>query len=462
MRDARADAPAAVGWTVIAASFGFALIQLDVTIVNVALPRMGQALRTDVAGLQWVVDAYALVFAALLLGAGSLGDRFGARRVYGIGVLAFAAGSVACGLAPSAGWLIAGRAVQGLGAAAMLPCSLALLNHATGHDPRLRARAVGWWTAAGGIAIAAGPLAGGVLLSFAGWRSIFLVNLPVCAAAGLLALRVEETRPKPDGRGLDPLGQALGVLAIGGVTAAVIEARPLGWTAAPVLAAAAIGAASAAAFVANEARTPRPMLPLGLFRQRGFGAAVGYGVIANLTYYGVIFVLSLYLQRAMGYGPLKAGLAYLPLTATLFFVNVVSGWWVGRAGSRTPMTVGALIDVAGFVLLASLGVAGGYAALLPAFLVIPAGMGLGVPAMTTAVLASAGQARSGLASGVLNAARQAGGAMGVALFGALAGGGPAQIGPGLRVCAIIAAALLAVAATLARLGVPGGRPQAAR
>lgn len=450
--DAAATTARRVWWTVTAASFGFALVQLDVTIVNVALPSIGRALGAGTAGLQWVVDAYALSFAALLLGAGSLGDLFGARRVYLAGMAVFAGASLACGLAPSAPWLIAARALQGLGAAAMLPCSLALLNHAAGHDRKLRAKAVGWWTAAGSITIAAGPIVGGLVLGVAGWRSIFLVNLPVCALGAFLTLKVEETEPRKGG-GFDPLGQALIAIAMAALTAAVIEAQPLGVAHPFVAAAAAAGLLAAIGFVLVERRASHPMLPLGLFARPGFTPAVLFGVIANMTYYGVVFVLSLYLQDVLGYGPVKAGLAYLPLTATFFVVNVFSGWWVGRAGSRPPMVVGALIDAAGFGLLMLLTARSPYWAMLPAFALMPSGMGLGVPAMTTAVLASVDKAQSGLASGVLNAARQAGGAVGVALFGALAAGGREHIVSGLRASAVTAVALLAVAAIIAAVGI---------
>jgi MFS transporter, DHA2 family, methylenomycin A resistance protein len=445
-------------WTVFAASFGFALIQLDVTIVNVALPRIGQELNAPVALLQWVVDSYALCFAALLLSAGFLGDRFGARKVYQGGLILFGLASVACGLAPTGGFLIAARALQGVGAAAMLPTSLALLNHASGHDGKLRAKAVGWWTASGSITIAAGPIVGGLLLGAAGWRSIFLVNLPICIIAALQTLRVEETETKAQD-GFDVSGQILAIIALAALTAAVIEAKPLGLASLFVWMLALIGIVATVGFLLVEARSPHPMLPLGLFKNSTFSVAVVYGVIANLTYYGIIFVLSLYLQNVLGYGPVKAGLAYLPLTATFFVVNIFSGWWTGLVGSRQPMVVGALIDAAGFALLLLLGAESPYAMMLPAFALLPAGMGLGVPAMTSAVLASVEKRMSGLAAGVLNAARQAGGAVGVALFGALGGEQGAGIVTGLHVSSTIAVAALMIAALIAFAGV-SGKPHA--
>ncbi len=445
---------ATIRWTVSATSFGFALVQLDVTIVNVALPRIGSDLGTSVAGLQWVVDAYALVFAALLLTAGFLGDRFGAKRLYFGGLGLFALASLCCGLAATAGTLIVGRALQGIGAAAMLPSSLALLNQASGHDAKLRAWAVGWWTAAGSITIAAGPIVGGLILGAASWRAIFLVNLPICALGAWLTSRVPDTDRTNGKRGFDPLGQILGIVALGALVGAVIETKPLGLTHPLVLAGFALGVAAALAFVAVETKASTPMLPLGLFRAPGFAACIIYGTVVNLTYYGIVFVLSLYLQRGLGYGAVATGFAYLPLTATFFAVNVLSGTLVGRFGSRPSMVWGAVVDAIGFALLLRLSLGSPYAAMLLPFALIPAGMGTGVPAMTTAILAGTAKEMSGIASAVLNAARQAGGALGVALFGALAGETPDHVVSGLHASAVAAVALLLCAAVLSAWAVP--------
>jgi len=436
-----------------AASFGFALVQLDVTIVNVALPRIATDLHAGVAGLQWVVDAYALAFAVLLLSMGYLGDRLGSRHVYLGGMLLFALASVFCGCSVNAAMLIVGRTLQGMGAAAMLPCSLALLSHATAHEHVLRAPAVGWWTAAGAISIAAGPIIGGLLMSMASWRSIFFVNVPICALGAWLTLRVPETERKAhDGR-FDVFGQLLAILALTGLTMAVIEAKPLGWTHPLVLACVVVALITVPLFVRAESRNAAPMLPLKFFRAPGFSVAVMYGVIVNFTYYGIVFLLSLYLQRVHGYSALRTGLAYLPLTATFFGVNVFSGWLVGRIGARWPMVLGALIDGLGFSLFLLLGANSAYLLMLPAFALLPCGMGLGVPAMTTTVLSAVDKHASGTASGVLNAARQAAGAIGVALFGALAGETNEQIVHGLHRSAWIAVALLVMAAILAFRGI---------
>ncbi|GLQ88413.1 MFS transporter [Dyella flagellata] len=436
-----------------AASFGFALVQLDVTIVNVALPRIASELHAGVAGLQWVVDAYALAFAVLLLSMGYLGDHLGARRVYLGGMLLFALASVFCGCSGNSTMLIAGRTLQGVGAAAMLPCSLALLSHATAHEHALRARAVGWWTASGAIAIAAGPIIGGLLMSVTSWRSIFFVNVPICALGAWLTWRVPETERKEHNGRFDLRGQALAIAALTGLTMAVIEAKPLGWTHPLVLACVGMALLAAPLFVYVESRCTVPMLPLKFFRAPGFSVAVAYGVIVNLSYYGIVFLLSLYLQQVHGYSALRTGLAYLPLTATFFGVNVFSGWLVGRSGARLPMVLGALIDGAGFALLLLLDAGSPYLLMLPAFALLPCGMGLGVPAMTTTVLGAVDKRVSGTASGVLNAARQAAGAIGVALFGSLAGSSNDMIVRGLHRSAWIALVMLLMAAALAFRGI---------
>jgi MFS transporter, DHA2 family, methylenomycin A resistance protein len=451
-------------------SVGFVVTQLDVTIVNVALARIAADLHANVTALQWIVDAYTLAFAVLMLSAGALGDRFGARRMFAAGIALFALASLLCGLAANCAWLVAARACQGVGAAAMLPNSLALLNQSCAHDPKLRARAVGWWTATGSMSIAAGPVIGGVLIDAFGWRSIFVVNLPLCAA-GLAATfawlpKAASAKKTPNtssatdsptaslhvaARGIDPLGQLFAVVALTAFTGAVIELRPLGL--AHPLAAGGLGLALAAAcaFVATERRIATPMLPLSLFGKRTFSAAVLFGICVNLTYYGVVFVLSLFLQRVRGDTPLQASLVFLPLTGGFLISNVMSGWVVGKFGARVPMLIGALIAALGYGLLHQVGAQTPLWALLVPFLLIPCGMGLAVPAMTTAVLASADARRAGTASAALNTARQAGGAVGVAAFGALASGTQAaQIAAGLHAATAISTVILLTAAVLAR------------
>lgn len=431
-------------------SLAFVVGQLDVTIVNVALPRIAADLGADVAALQWIVDAYTLAFAAFMLSAGTLGDSFGNRRGFVAGLTLFALASLGCALVRSGGELIAARALQGLGAAAMLPNSLALLNHAFADAPRQRARAIGWWTAAGSISIAAGPVCGGLLLGMGDWRLIFLVNLPLCAA-GLLCARYlpDDAAARDVQKRLDVTGQLVATLALTLLTGCAIEARAA--VLPPMLLGGALASACVCAlvFVAIERRRAEPMIPPALFRSRAFNAAVGFGMIVNFTYYGTIFGLTLYLQRALGYSPLQAGLAFLPLTAGFFMSNVASGRLSAAYGSRLPMLIGAVVDAAGFALLHRVGVGTSYADLWLPFLLIPTGMGLAVPAMTAAVLASVERQRGGTASAVLNTARQAAGALGVAVYGALVVGSGAAIAHGMRTIALISCALLAAACVLA-------------
>ncbi|WNC93779.1 MFS transporter [Paraburkholderia sp. FT54] len=458
----------ALGRVLATVSVGFVVTQLDVTIVNIALPRIGADLHANVTGLQWVVDAYTLAFAVLMLSAGALGDRFGARRLYAAGIVLFALASLACGLALDATMLVAARALQGVGAAAMLPNSLALLNQSYGHDPKLRARAVGLWTAAGAIAIAAGPVAGGLLIAAFGWRSIFLVNLPICAAGFLATLlwvpQPEATTPRQGRQSasaterdtnpcrIDLSGQCLAVVALTAFVAAVIEWRPLGLGHPLVAGGFVLALIAAGAFIVVESRVAAPMLPLSLFSKRSFSVAVLFGICVNLTYYGMVFVLSLYLQRVRGYTPLQAGLAFLPLTGGFLLSNVASGWVVGRFGVRLPMIAGAITAGLGYGLLHFVDASTPLIGLLLPFLLIPSGMGLAVPAMTTAVLASTNAVRAGTASAVLNTARQAGGAVGVAAFGALASGAAAaQIVPGMRASTAVSVGLLVIGGVLSCL-----------
>ena len=440
------------GWTQAAANLGFALVQLDVTVVNVALPRLGSDLAAGISGLQWIVDGYALVFAVMLLVGGYLGDRYGARRMYLAGVGLFALASALCGLAPEVVTLVAARALQGVGAAVMLPCSLSLINHATQHDAPLRVRAVGLWTASGSIGLAAGPVLGGLLLAGGSWRLIFLVNLPVCLFAALFALRAPETPREAEGQGFDPFGQLLAVLALGGLVGAVIEAHPLGFGHPAVIGLLLLAGVAGPLFVWVEGRVAAPVLPLSLFRSSTFSTAVAYGTAANVTFYGMIFVLSLYFQRVRGYGGPETGLAYLPLMATFIAVNLVNSRMVARFGVRACMVGGFLVDALAFAALLMLGVGSPYWLALPAFLLMPAGMGTGVPAMIGAMLGSVERSRSGVAAAVTNAARQAGGAIGVAVFGTLAG--PDLVG-GLHLGAALSAMLLVAMALVAALFVPG-------
>lgn len=436
----------------LATSFAFVIVQLDVTIVNVALPHIGAELGAGVGALQWVVDAYTLGFAVFLLAAGVMGDRFGPRRVFLGGFALFTAASIACAMAPGPLALNLARAMQGVGAALLVPSSLSILNFAYAHDKARLAKAIGWWTAAGGVSIAAGPVVGGLLLSCAGWRSIFWVNVPICIAGFLLTRAVvPPMAANQTARSFDLPGQALAVIALSALIGSVIEGPARGWTSEIVLAAMACAVLAGAAFVLVERHARSPMLPLSLFRSAGFCAATVFGVLVNFAYYGIIFVLSLYLQRVRGFSVMETGMAFIPLTGTFIFSNPASGWLSGRTGLRLPMVLGGLIGAAGYAMLGMLGVShtATFYDMLPGLVLIPAGMGLAVPAMTTSILSSVARDQAGLASAVLNTARQVGGAMGVAVFGALLASGSGPALAGVRTATLMSAAMLVLAAALA-------------
>src|SRR5471032_2912099 len=436
----------------LASSFAFIIVQLDVTIVNVALPRMGAELGADVSALQWVVDAYTLGFAAFLLSAGVMGEKFGSKRVFLTGFGLFTLASVACAAAPSVMALNMARAVQGVGAALLLPSSLAILNFTYAHDKKMLAKAIGWWTAAGGVSIAAGPVIGGLLLSTAGWRSIFWVNVPICVAGFALTYYVvPRMASKEPSRHFDLPGQLLSVLALIGFIGAVIEAHALGFSSMVVRGGFVLAFVAGAAFLMVESRVRAPMLPLTLFHSMRFSGAVMFGVLANFTYYGVIFVLSFYLQKVRGYSVFETGLTFLPLTGTAIISNIAGGRLSAHTGLRLLMVVGSLIGCTGYALLGAFGISdhATFLDMLPGLALIPIGSGLAIPAMTTSILSSVERHQAGTASAVLNTARQVGGATGVAIFGAIVAGGGAAVMGGVRNAMLISALLLLVAVAVA-------------
>jgi len=448
MSVAVASRRAGIGLVVVATSFGFVLVQLDVSILNVALARIGAALGTGVAGLQWVVDAYTIAFASLMLSAGALGDRIGARRAYMSGFILFVLASLGCGLAPGVGALIVARAVQGIGAALLVPCSLALLTHACRGDAAARGRAISLWAAAASVALAAGPVIGGVLIDTLGWRSIFFINLPIgVAGVWLTRVFVEDTPQR--GSGFDRMGQALVLVTLLVLTGTVIEAGRLGFGSTAVLCGFAVAAVAGTSFVVVETRGHDPMLPLHFFRQPAFSSAAAIGLLINLTLYGGIFVLGLYLQQVRHYSPMMSGFAFLPFPVALGLSNLATGRLGGRPWLGRPMAGGLLLGALGFLLLRRLGAATPYAAMLPGLIVIPAGIGLAVPLMTSALLSTVPGSRSGVAAGVLNTVRQVGGGIGVALFGALMA---ARGVAGIQTAFVLSAVLLAGGALIAAIG----------
>ncbi|MEU3527168.1 MFS transporter [Streptomyces sp. NPDC038707] len=418
--------------TLVAAILGTALITLDSTIVTVALPAIESALGGGMSGLQWVVDSYTLALAALMLSTGAFADRAGASRAYALGITVFTLASAACGLAPGLPALIGARTVQGAAAAVVLPASLALVRQAY-PDPARRGRAVAAWAAGSSTALALGPVAGGLLTTWWDWRAIFFVNLPLGVAALVLLVRAPRSARQP--APLDLPGQATAVLALTALTFAVIEGGTAG------LVSGAVAVAAAAAFVRIETRRTHPVVPLGLFRDRAVRLAVATGSACSVAFYGMVFVFSLFFQRVQGRSALAAGLLFLPMTGLIAVTNVLAGRLAGRYGARVPLLAGQALAVAG--LLALFTVDAGTPAPVAAVLLVPLAVGaaLAIPALTTVLLDAVPTERTGVAAGVLNAARQVSGGLGIAVFGTLVADGFAA---GLRASLTVAAALLAV------------------
>ncbi|MGW1249305.1 MFS transporter [Streptomyces sp. NPDC002535] len=442
--DAPSSARTSPGPALAAAMLGFALITLDTSVVNVALPAIGADLRTGMSGLQWVVDAYTLAFAALLLSSGALADRVGASRAYGIGAVAFVLASAACGLAPGLPALLAARAVQGVAAAVMLPASLALVREAYG-DPVRRARAVSLWAAGGTVAVALGPVAGGALTTAWSWRGIFFVNLPLGLLALALLSRVARSRRRP--APLDLPGQLTAMAALGALTFAAIEGGTEAWWALG------LAGVSFAAFLLIETRRRHPVVPLGLFRNRTVAVAVAAGSANSVAFYGMLFVFSLFFQQVLGLSALAAGLMFLPMTGLLAGVNILSARVAARYGARLPIVVGQAVAVAG--LLGLLTVDAHTPRVAQALLLVPLALGAGfsLPPLIASMMEAVPADRAGTAAGLLNAVRQTAGALAIAVFGSLAA---ASVESALRTSLLISAALLALT-TLLSLRLPGRR-----
>ncbi|WP_055602635.1 MFS transporter [Streptomyces aureus] len=436
--------PKSPGPALAAAMLGFALITLDTSVVNVALPAIGDDLRAGMSGLPWVVDAYTLPFAALLLSSGALADRFGASRAYGIGVVVFVLASAACGLAPGLPALLAARAVQGVAAAVMLPASLALVREAYG-DPGRRARAVSLWAAGGTVAVALGPVAGGALTTAWSWRGVFFVNLPLglLALAPLSRVARSERRPAP----LDLPGQLTAMAALGALTFAAIEGGTEAWWALG------IAGVSFAAFLLIETRRRHPVVPLGLFRNPTVAVAVAAGSANSVAFYGTLFVFSLFFQQVLGLSALAAGLMFLPMTGLLAGVNILSARVAARYGARLPIVLGQAVAVAG--LLGLLTVDAHTPRVAQALLLVPLALGAGfsLPPLIASMMEAVPADRAGTAAGLLNAVRQTAGALAIAVFGSLAA---ASTESALRTSLLISASFLALT-TVASLRLPGRR-----
>ncbi|MGW4911659.1 MFS transporter [Streptomyces sp. NPDC004270] len=398
-----------------AVCLGTFMLLLDVTIVVVALPDMAAALHASLSDLQWVVDGYALALAALLLGAGAAADILGRRRVHVAGVVLFAAASLLCGLAPGPGTLVAARAVQGVGAAAMFATTLPLLGSV--YQGRQRSAALGVWGAVSGGAAAVGPVVGGLLTAGPGWRWIFLVNLPVSVVAVWLTLRVVPESRGPRGMRVDWAGTVAFALFAGGVTYGVVRAGEDGWTASAALGAFAAAALGLLVFVLVERRAAHPLLELSLLRGRSFtGVMVGAFAFSGVAF-GALPYVSIWMQTLLGMTPVRGGLTLLPMTVAAMVVAVLVGRLLHGAPARLTVGGGLLLIGAGDLCQAVLGAGSSWTALIPGFVLVGVGTGLVSPTVAGAALAAVPAERAGMAGGAVNTVRQLGYALGVAVSG---------------------------------------------
>lgn len=432
---------------VAAAVLGSGMTMLDGTVVNVALHTIGEDLDASLAELQWITNGYLLSLSSLILLGGSLGDRFGRRRVFVVGTLWFAVASLACGLAPTPLILIAARVLQGVGAALLTPGSLAMIQGAFAHDDR--ARAIGSWSGLTSVAAAIGPLVGGALVQYASWRWIFLINLPVAALTVLIAQRaVPETKDPHAPRRFDVLGGLLVALALGALTYALTE-----WGGALAPWAGVVAVVAAAAYVLDERRSDHPMLPLGIFANRTFAAANLMTLVVYAALGAVLFFLVLQLQTVSGYGALRAGLATLPVTLCMLLLASRGGALATRIGPRLPMTVGPLVLAGGTLLLLRVGPDADYwTDVLPGLVVFGLGLALMVAPLTATVLAAASDEHAGIASGVNNAVARAGSLLAVAALPAAVGLGGEEYADPAAFDAAYGSATIACAVLLAAGG----------
>ncbi|XVQ06265.1 MFS transporter [Spirillospora sp. CA-255316] len=446
-------------WVVVATALGAGLVLLETTVLNVALPEIARDLHTGMAGMQWTVNAFALTLSGLILLGGALGDRYGRRRIYLVGLALFAIGSLLGGFVSSIGWLVAARALQGVGGALLVPGSLALIQAA--FHPADRARAVGAWSGVSGVAGAAGPLLGGAVVDAAGWRWVFWINVPIAAVVAMLVIRYV-----PDARGeaapgrFDAAGAALAAIGLGGLTYSLTDASR-GWPLAG--AAAALGMLALVAFVVVERRATAPMLPMGLFSVREFSAAnlasfCLYGAVA-----GVFFLVPMQLQITTGYSALATGTALLPITAVVLVLSPRAGTLVTRVGPRILLTAGAVLCATAALLALRIGPDASYVPdVLPAVLAA----GLGISAVTTpisvTVLSAVPDSRAGIASGVNNGVARAAGLLVVAALPLLANlpqdaaRTPGALDQGFDVSMLACAGLFLLGAVVAWCGI--GRP----
>jgi EmrB/QacA subfamily drug resistance transporter len=405
-------------WTLAAVGFGLFMIMLDNTVVNVALPSIQRDLGARISELEWIVSAYALTFAALMLTGGKLADLLGRRSVFIAGLTIFAGASLACALAPSASFLIGARVVQGAGAALMNPATLSIIT-AT-FPPRERGTAIGIWAGVSATALAIGPMAGGLLTEHVGWSSIFYINVPIGAVAiAASLLLIEESRDTSDEQRLDLPGLLTSGIGLFALTYGLIGADIYGWTSVRIIGAFALAAVTLVAFVLLELRQARPMLDLGLFRNATFLGANVVVLLVTFAMFGVLFFVSLYLQNVLGYSPVRAGAAFLPMTMLIVLIAPLAGRFSDRVGSRWLLTAGMAFVAVQLLYLSRLGVEASYLTIAPGMVLGGIGLALVMSPATAAALSGVPVDKAGVGSAVVNTSRQLGGSLGIALLGAV-------------------------------------------
>ncbi|GAA4061685.1 MFS transporter [Actinomadura miaoliensis] len=442
------------------ACLGQFMVLLDSTIVGAALPDMQERLHTQLTGLQWIVDAYVLLVAMLLLSGGVFADRFGRKRMFLAGVAVFTAASVVCSVAPSIGWLVTGRVMQGIGAAALSPASLALLAAAY-PVPQERVRAIGLWAGFSGIGLAAGPLAGGILVDAFGWPVIFLVNVPIGAVLLLVGLRILDESRNPSAPAVDIPGTVLSVLGAGALTYGLIEGGSRGWSSPLILGSFAVAVVLLAAFVAVESRVAAPMLPLRLFRERLFTVSNTTMVVVGFALMGSVFFFSQFFVYVQGSSILRAGLQTLPTSLAMVIVSPYAGRLAAKHGFRIVVTVGLALGGLGLLALGFVHEHTGYGNVWWRLAIIGLGFGLTMSPLTGAAIAAVSPQEGGLASGISSTTRQIGAVLGVAVLGAIVhsrSSGGASFEAGLNSAFIAAGAVTLVSAVFTGLWLANSKP----
>jgi EmrB/QacA subfamily drug resistance transporter len=406
-------------WSLVAVALATFMTYLDNNVTNVAIPTIQRSLHLSTAGLEWVVSSYFLAFAALLLAGGRLADAYGRRRLFFAGLTVFTLASLGAGLAGSGGVLIGMRLLQGTGAALLVPTTLAIIV-ATFDDARERAAAIGVWTAIGAMALAFGPLIGGLISQHLRWGWIFFINVPVGAVTSAIAAgSVGESRGTSVARSLDVPGLVVSVIALFSLTYALIEGHDQGWTSRLILGAFSLAAVAVAAFTVIEARSAHPMIPLPVLRSGAFSGGIGTMMMWAFGVFGIYFFTSIYLQEVLGFSPTKAGLAFVPMALCIAAFAAISGPLAARAGTHRLVGLGMAMDGVGLYLFSRLGAGATFASLMPGFVLFGAGSGLMNVPLVNAALAAVPRDRSGIASALLNNSREVAGLLGVTVIGAV-------------------------------------------